>query len=172
MTVDAFDAAGNHSAKSGASFATSACGGGGVTDTQAPSNPSGLHSSGATTTSISIAWTASTDNVGVAGYYLSRDGSRVATTTSVAYTFTGLSCGTSYSLAVSAFDLARQHLQPGLRDDGALDERLRHATASAAAAASSGRGQDAASVFLATAGSNSSACTAAAPCKSLIADTA
>ena len=127
VTVDAFDAAGNHSAKSGVAIATSACsGGGGIADTQAPSSPSGIHSSGATNTSISIAWTASTDNVGVAGYSLSRDGTRVATTVECCVHVYGTQLRDVVLARRERLRSCRQHLQPGLRDNGALDKRLRH----------------------------------------------
>jgi chitodextrinase len=75
-------------------------------DRQPPSLPPGLTMTGATETTITIAWTPSTDEVGVAGYRLYRDGVAVATTTQTTYTFTGLTCGTSYTLAYEAFDAA------------------------------------------------------------------
>ena len=56
---------------------------------------------------IATGWTASTDNVGVAGYRVFRGGTQVATTTSTSYTFTGLACGTSYDLGVEALDDAQ-----------------------------------------------------------------
>ena len=38
------------------------------------------------------------------GYARFRDGTRVSTGTETSYTYTGLSCGTSYALGVAAFD--------------------------------------------------------------------
>jgi chitodextrinase len=75
-------------------------------DTQAPSVPDGLAMTSASATSISVGWNASTDNVGVAGYRLFRDGSAVGTTTQTSYTYTDLTCGTSYTLALEGFDAA------------------------------------------------------------------
>jgi hypothetical protein len=49
-------------------------------DTQAPSVPTGLKSTGATATSVALSWSASTDNVGVSGYDVLRDGVVVAST--------------------------------------------------------------------------------------------
>src|ERR1044072_9755881 len=43
-------------------------------DTSPPSAPTGLSTSLATTNSVALAWTASTDNVGVTGYDVYRDG--------------------------------------------------------------------------------------------------
>ncbi|GAB3933619.1 hypothetical protein GCM10027614_04930 [Micromonospora vulcania] len=61
---------------------------------------------GKTTTSVSLAWTASTDNVGVSGYEVRRGGTVVATVTGTTATVSGLSASTSYSLTVTARDAA------------------------------------------------------------------
>jgi chitodextrinase len=99
VSVDAADAAGNRSSQTSLSVTTSAC-----RDTKPPSVPQGLTMTGATEATITLDWNASTDNVGVTGYALYRNGARVATTTDTAYTYTGLACGTSYTLALTAFD--------------------------------------------------------------------
>ncbi len=104
LAVDAYDAAGNRSGKTSLSAATSACSGGG--DTTAPSTPGTLTKTGSTQTSISVSWGASTDNVGVAGYGLYRNGSSAGTSASTSATFGGLACGSSYTLAVDAYDAA------------------------------------------------------------------
>jgi hypothetical protein len=75
-------------------------------DTQPPSTPSGLSRTAASTSTISVSWRASTDNVGVKGYSAYRSGTRVANLTATTYKFTGLACGKSYSLAVTAYDAA------------------------------------------------------------------
>jgi hypothetical protein len=80
--------------------------GSGGGDTTAPSAPAGLTSPGKTSTSVSLSWTASTDNVGVAGYRVLRGGSQVGTTTGTTYTDTGLTPGTAYSYTVRAYDAA------------------------------------------------------------------
>jgi hypothetical protein len=77
-----------------------------ATDPGPPTAPTAFAKTGATATTIATSWTASTDDVGVAGYRVYRDGSLVDTVTSTSYTFTGLTCGTSYSLGVEAFDAA------------------------------------------------------------------
>ena len=76
-------------------------------DTTAPSQPGGLTVAAATTTGVTLAWTASTDNVGVAGYGVYVDGASVQTETQPGATVSGLACGTAYTLAVDAFDPAR-----------------------------------------------------------------
>jgi glucosylceramidase len=81
-------------------------GSGGGSDTTPPSAPAGLTASGTTSSSTTLNWTASTDNVGVAGYDVYRNGTQVATTTATSYTDTGLSPSTSYSYTVKAYDAA------------------------------------------------------------------
>ena len=77
-------------------------------DTSAPSAPSAPSASGRTQTSITLSWNASSDNVGVAGYGLYRDGNGAGSTDAAtrSFTFSGLTCGTSYTLAVDAYDTA------------------------------------------------------------------
>ena len=75
-------------------------------DTTAPSAPSGLALTGQTQTSVTVSWTAATDNVGVTGYGLYRDLAPAGTTTATTATFTGLTCGASYQIAVDAYDAA------------------------------------------------------------------
>jgi len=103
LAVDAVDAAGNRSAKSTITASTAACA---VADTQAPSVPSGMTTSAIAQTSVTLSWSPSTDNVGVAGYNLYRGGAKSSSTTSTSYTFTGLACGTTYTLALTAYDAA------------------------------------------------------------------
>lgn len=104
FTVKAKDAAGNLSAASNTlSVTTNASAG----DTQAPTAPTGLTSPSKTASSVSLSWTASTDNVGVTGYDV-YNGSALAgsTTGATSYTVTGLSAGTAYSFTVKAKDAA------------------------------------------------------------------
>ncbi|HZH79626.1 MAG TPA: carbohydrate binding domain-containing protein [Archangium sp.] len=75
-------------------------------DTTAPSVPSGLTVSSKTATSVSLAWTASTDASGIAGYDVYRGGSLVGSPSSASYTDTGLTVGTAYSYTVRARDTA------------------------------------------------------------------
>ena len=101
LAVDAYDAAGNVSAKASTSGGTSAC-----ADTTAPTAPGNLQVASATQTGISVTWTAATDNVAVTGYTLYLNGSKVGTTSQTSYSYSGLSCGTTYTLAVAANDAA------------------------------------------------------------------
>jgi chitodextrinase len=75
-------------------------------DRKAPTAPKNIRVISNADTSIEIAWNGSTDNVGVAGYGLYRNGALVATTTSTNDRFSGLACATSYKLGVDAYDAA------------------------------------------------------------------
>jgi chitodextrinase len=84
-------------------------------DTQAPTLPGWLTVRDATETSLTMSWSASTDNLAVAGYGLYVNGNRVATTTSTDYVVGSLACGSSYSIAVDAFDAAGNRSQKNER---------------------------------------------------------
>jgi hypothetical protein len=76
-------------------------------DTSRPSRPSALTKTGATETTLSLSWRASTDNVGVKGYRVFRNGTLVASvTTGLTHVMTGLHCNTTYIVMVSAYDAA------------------------------------------------------------------
>ncbi len=80
--------------------------GAGTPDTQAPTAPTGLASSGVTSTTATLSWTASTDNVGVTGYNVYQNGTLLGTTTGTTYSVTGLTAATTYSFYVTANDAA------------------------------------------------------------------
>jgi glycosidase/chitodextrinase len=75
-------------------------------DTTPPSTPTGLSATASTLNSISLSWTASTDNVGVTGYHVFRSGTLVASPTGTSAVVSGLSPATSYSFTVQAKDAA------------------------------------------------------------------
>ncbi|WP_436498622.1 fibronectin type III domain-containing protein [Actinokineospora sp. HUAS TT18] len=75
-------------------------------DTQAPTAPGNARSTGTTTSSVSLAWDASTDNVGVTGYEVFNGGSLATTVTGTSATVSGLAADTSYTFTVKAKDAA------------------------------------------------------------------
>ena len=83
-------------------------------DTAPPSTPSNLSGASGQPTQVRLNWNASTDNVGVAGYYVFRNGVHVASSAQPSYTDTGLTGATSYSYFVQAFDLAGNVSAPSL----------------------------------------------------------
>src|SRR5438477_1147840 len=96
-TVAARDAAGNVSPNSTSVSVTTAS----VADTTPPSQPTGLTAAAVGSTGANLSWSASTDNVGVTGYIVRRNGTQVATPAATSYADTGLSTGT-YSYTVAA----------------------------------------------------------------------
>jgi mannan endo-1,4-beta-mannosidase len=84
--------------------------GGGSPDTTPPSAPGTPQASDITSSSVTLAWAAATDDTGVSGYEVVRvSGSTetaAVTSTSTSATVTGLSPATSYTFAVYARDAA------------------------------------------------------------------
>ncbi len=79
----------------------------GSTDTTVPSAPLNLAAAGTTQTSTNLSWTASTDNVGVTGYDVLRNGVVIgSTTTATTFAVTGLVASTTYTFNVRAKDAA------------------------------------------------------------------
>ncbi|MFJ3662538.1 cellulase family glycosylhydrolase [Streptomyces sp. NPDC090119] len=85
-------------------FGAGGSGGGG--DTTAPSVPTGLTVTGATASSLSLSWSASTDDTGVTGYDVYRGTAKAGSVTGTSFTDTGLSAGTRYGYTVRARDAA------------------------------------------------------------------
>jgi uncharacterized protein YjdB/beta-glucanase (GH16 family) len=77
-----------------------------ITDTEAPTVPTGLTSPTKTNNSVNLTWTASTDNVGVTGYevYVGTETTPRTTVTSNSATIGSLSGGTPYTFKVRAKD--------------------------------------------------------------------
>ena len=75
-------------------------------DTAAPTAPAGLTAMTAGPTSVTLQWTASTDNKAVTGYRIYRDGRQVGTATVTNYRDTGLTPQMTYSYTVAAVDAA------------------------------------------------------------------
>lgn len=74
-------------------------------DSTAPSAPSGL-SATANSSTVNLAWTQSTDNVGVAGYRIDRNGTEIGTSTVASFADTSVTGGTTYNYTVKASDVA------------------------------------------------------------------
>jgi chitodextrinase len=103
FTVRAKDAAGNVSADSNLVSVTTLAP---VVDTTAPTAPT-LSASGTTQTTTNLSWTGATDNVGVTGYDVLRNGVVIgSTTTATTFAVTGLTASTTYTFNVRAKDAA------------------------------------------------------------------
>ncbi|MFF0398526.1 glycoside hydrolase family 48 protein [Streptomyces sp. NPDC005248] len=78
--------------------------GDGGSDTEPPTAPAGLTVTATTNNSVSLSWSASTDNVAVTGYDVYRNGVLAGSTTTRTFTDQGLAAATAYSYAVAARD--------------------------------------------------------------------
>lgn len=102
--IRAYDAIPNYSGYSATASAT-------TPDTQAPTSPVGFTASAASQAQINLSWSASSDNVAVAGYAVERcqgagctNFTQVATATATSYSSTGLAAAASYSFRIRAYD--------------------------------------------------------------------
>jgi hypothetical protein len=75
-------------------------------DTSAPTVPTSVVVTAQSAVAARVTWSASSDNVGVTGYRILRDGSAVGTSTSTSFSDNGLTPGAQYVYAVLAFDAA------------------------------------------------------------------
>ncbi len=73
-------------------------------DNERPTTPTGLRVTGVTANSVSLAWNASTDNIGVTRYEVLAGGAKVGETTDTSATIGGRRPNTSYLMNVRAFD--------------------------------------------------------------------
>jgi chitinase len=102
FTVKAHDGAGNVSVASNQATVLVPIG----KDTTPPSTPSNLKATSVTSTSVSLSWTASQDDVGVVVYQVLQGATVARTVTSASATITGLTPSVSYTFGVQAFDAA------------------------------------------------------------------
>jgi hypothetical protein len=77
-----------------------------------PSAPSGLTGTATGPSSVSLSWTASTDNIGVTGYNIFRNGTKIGTSTTTSYTDNSVASSTTYTYTVTAYDAAGQVSTP------------------------------------------------------------
>jgi chitodextrinase len=106
-SVQAVDAAGNASPQSSLAKARTPA----PADKEPPSAPTDLRATAVGSSEIDLTWTASTDNVAVTGYVISRDGVELTTVAGTATSFqdTGLAPSTGYVYTVEAIDGAGNH---------------------------------------------------------------
>ena len=96
----ALDAKGNLSTNSQEVIATTLS----SADTESPISPNNLTYTAKTDKSIELKWDPSTDNIGVSGYRIYRNGILIAKTNETKYVDSGLKSGTTFTYVVKAFD--------------------------------------------------------------------
>lgn len=108
--VTAYDAAGNASIQSASALATL------VLDQTSPSAPVNVSAvavstSTATTAQITVSWSAATDNIGVTGYYVYRNGTLLTSSTApfTATSYTDFVPPGMYNYAIAAYDASRNY---------------------------------------------------------------
>jgi hypothetical protein len=77
-----------------------------VPDTNAPSVPTSLVTQATSASQINLTWTASTDDIGVTGYKIYRDGVYLQSVSATSTTDTGMVPYTQYCYQVTAYDTA------------------------------------------------------------------
>jgi endoglucanase len=83
-----------------------------IIDNQPPSTPTGLASTAQTSTSITLVWTGSTDNIAVTAYRILEGTTQVGTTTATFFTVTGLAPSSTHTYRVVAIDDAANASAP------------------------------------------------------------
>ncbi|PYI56655.1 hypothetical protein DLM86_04855 [Paenibacillus flagellatus] len=73
-------------------------------DSLPPTVPGNVSVTGKTATTVTLGWTASTDNIGVAAYDIYNGTSPIGTSSTNSFTVTGLQPGTPYAFSVKARD--------------------------------------------------------------------
>ena len=94
----AYDAAGNSSIPSNTANITT------PQDATPPSAPTNLAATVISATRVDLTWTASSDNVGVTGYRVYRNGSQIGTSTGTSYSDTSTQASSTYDYQVRAVD--------------------------------------------------------------------
>jgi chitodextrinase len=77
-----------------------------LSDQIPPSAPSGLNYADATATTVTLIWRPATDNVGVTGYTVFRNGQPIGSTSELVFVDSGLTASTTYTYTVTASDAA------------------------------------------------------------------
>lgn len=104
ITTSSSNSSSNNSSSSSNSSNNSSSG-----DTSAPTTPTNLSLSADDGYTVNLSWTASSDNTGVSGYKIFREGSQIATSTSASYQDQTVVPGNTYDYIISAYDAANNN---------------------------------------------------------------
>lgn len=75
-------------------------------DIEAPTSPANVRATAKTASAVTLEWEAATDNVGVTGYIVYKDGTQEAEINGTSASITGLNAATAYSFTVKSRDAA------------------------------------------------------------------
>ncbi|HEX3030340.1 MAG TPA: fibronectin type III domain-containing protein [Clostridia bacterium] len=112
-SLKAYDAAGNISESSAPIEVMT------VPDIQQPSTPGALSITATDYTTVTLSWGSSSDNTGIKGYQIYRNGRKAASTSGTSYVVKGLLPGTIYSFSIKAYDAAGNYSQQSNTISGA-----------------------------------------------------
>lgn len=75
-------------------------------DTTPPSTPAGVTATAVSSSQVNLSWTAATDNVGVTGYKVMRNGTQIGASSTTGFSDGTVVPSTTYTYTVAAFDSA------------------------------------------------------------------
>jgi hypothetical protein len=104
IRVEYYENGGSASAK--LSWTSTSSSTGSSSDTTAPSVPSGLVATAVSLSQINLSWNVCSDNIGIAGYRIFRNGVQIAAVAGTSYQNTALAASTTYTYTVAAYDAA------------------------------------------------------------------
>ena len=100
LTANAWDAVGNYAVSSAVTVAVS----NEPSDSQPPTKPTGLTAKAVSSSQVNLTWNPSTDNVGVVGYNIIRNGSKISAVTNTSFGDGTVVPSSAYTYKVSAID--------------------------------------------------------------------
>jgi fibronectin type 3 domain-containing protein len=123
-------------------------------DSTPPSAPANLRIAATGTSQVILEWTASTDNVGVTGYQVFRDGTLLAAPAPTAFLDSGLAGGSSHLYVVRAIDAAANQSQASGTVSAKTAQASKGKTASLSGVVVNAAGNPLTNVAVSIAGSN------------------
>ena len=87
-----------------------------LADINSPTDVTGLTASTLSASQIDLSWNSSTDDIGIAGYKIYRDGTLIGRSDIATYTDTGLAAATQYCYTIAAYDAAGNESGPSIQD--------------------------------------------------------
>lgn len=99
-------------------------------DSTPPTVPQNIQATAVSSSQVNLSWYASTDNVGVGGYKIFRNGTQITSINTTSYPDTGLSASTTFRYTVTAYDKAGNESNPSVSTTVTTKEAGSHDTTS------------------------------------------